>query len=329
MVMATSNKTDLLKLKAAAMAKKSKRPLEEDMDVELKAVLEKLNSDDDEVWFKGIVVLEEAARSSGEGTKILVDYFESSPDCTEILSSLQGETLRDNGKTRAVLQLLQTFMENRETEQLRSHVQRLATRLVRKLSKILASGLSLSNPRLSATVLTFISKITEVGVIQARDCWKRFSPHLNTISKLLEPPKDNAQSKHERDAAALRTRALQARGTLEATEHGGLMLAGDARDILKGEAVVAIVVPPRAPKSAAAKKARGVEPTAYPADDPLFETLRGWRRETAVTAKVPPYVIFHDSTLREIALHRPATMAVGARKLEAHGAALLALLRGA
>ena len=47
MVMATSNKTDLLKLKAAAMAKKSKRPLEEDMDVELKAVLEKLNSDDD------------------------------------------------------------------------------------------------------------------------------------------------------------------------------------------------------------------------------------------------------------------------------------------
>ena len=187
MVMATSNKTDLLKLKAAAMAKKSKRPLEEDMDVELKAVLEKLNSDDDEVWFKGIVVLEEAARSSGEGTKILVDYFESSPDCTEILSSLQGETLRDNGKTRAVLQLLQTFMENRETEQLRSHVQRLATRLVRKLSKILASGLSLSNPRLSATVLTFISKITEVGVIQARDCWKRFSPHLNTISKLLDP----------------------------------------------------------------------------------------------------------------------------------------------
>ena len=55
-----------------------------------------------------------------------------------------------------------------------------------------------------------------------------------------------------------------------------------------------------------------------------------------MTAKVPPYVIFHDSTLREIALHRPATMAelgtiqgVGARKLEAHGAALLALLRGA
>ena len=65
------------------------------------------------------------------------------------------------------------------------------------------------------------------------------------------------------DAPLLRplARALQARGTLEATEHGGLMLAGDARDILKGEAVVAIVVPPRAPNSAAAKKARGVEPT--------------------------------------------------------------------
>ena len=39
-------------------------------------------------------------------------------------------------------------------------------------------------------------------------------------------------------------RALQARGSLAQTEHGGLALDGDARDILKGEAGVHIVLPP-------------------------------------------------------------------------------------
>ncbi|MFX8782142.1 RQC domain-containing protein, partial [Acinetobacter baumannii] len=40
-------------------------------------------------------------------------------------------------------------------------------------------------------------------------------------------------------------RALQARGSLVATEHGGLMLGGDARAILKGEARVDVVLAPR------------------------------------------------------------------------------------
>ena len=130
-------------------------------------------------------------------------------------------------------------------------------------------------------------------------------------------------------------RALQARGSLEVNEHGGLMLAGDAREILKGEAPVAIVVPPATPRSNA-RKPRGAPIAPNPADDPLFEALRAWRRETAAEAKVPPYVIFHDSTLREIASHRPASLdqlgtiqGVGTRKLEAYGDALLTLLRGA
>ncbi len=33
----------------------------------------------------------------------------------------------------------------------------------------------------------------------------------------------------------------------------------------------------------------------------LFEALRGWRRDRAKEQGVPPYVIFHDSTLREVA----------------------------
>jgi ATP-dependent DNA helicase RecQ len=115
-------------------------------------------------------------------------------------------------------------------------------------------------------------------------------------------------------------RALQARGELVATEHGGLALGGAARAILKGERNVEIVVPPRRER-----KGRR-EGTTNPVGDPLFDALRELRRELAVAGQVPPYVIFHDATLREMALRRPTTLAglgqlpgVGAKKLEAYG----------
>ena len=121
------------------------------------------------------------------------------------------------------------------------------------------------------------------------------------------------------------SRALQARGSLVATEHGGLALGGDARAILKGDQSVEIVRP--APSGRKAR--RGQQETAValdPADATLFEALRALRRELAAEAQVPPYVIFHDATLREMAHLRPASHeelgaipGVGARKLEAYG----------
>jgi ATP-dependent DNA helicase RecQ len=126
-------------------------------------------------------------------------------------------------------------------------------------------------------------------------------------------------------------RALQARGTLVANEHGGLRLSGDAKAILKGEQRVDIVQPP--PKSErAGRKARNQ--AANPVGDPLFEALRELRRDLAAEAQLPPYVIFHDATLREMAAVRPASRAelgaingVGARKLEAYGDSFLAVIR--
>ncbi|QZD96412.1 DNA helicase RecQ [Qipengyuania gelatinilytica] len=116
-------------------------------------------------------------------------------------------------------------------------------------------------------------------------------------------------------------RALQARGDLVPTEHGGLALGGSAREILKGEREVAIVVPPKRQR----RGRRGGD-EANPVGDPLFEALRELRRELAAEAQVPPYVIFHDSTLREMMAARPSTMAemgqvggVGGKKLEAYG----------
>ena len=127
------------------------------------------------------------------------------------------------------------------------------------------------------------------------------------------------------------SRALQARGTLVATEHGGLKLGGEAKAILKGDQRVDIVQPP--PKSErASRKERNR--AANPVGDPLFDALRELRRELAAEAQLPPYVIFHDATLREIAAIKPASASelaevggVGARKLEAYGEAFLAVIR--
>ena len=126
-------------------------------------------------------------------------------------------------------------------------------------------------------------------------------------------------------------RALQARGTLISTEHGGLALGGDARAVLKGDKAVAIALPPQRKEK---RGKRGASAGSNPAGDPLFDALRALRRELAQQAGVPPYVIFHDATLREMAQLRPATLSalgevsgVGARKLEAYGDAFLTVIR--
>jgi ATP-dependent DNA helicase RecQ len=126
------------------------------------------------------------------------------------------------------------------------------------------------------------------------------------------------------------SRALQARGSLVANEHGGLRLGGDARAILKGEQPVTIVEPPKSGHARRRERNR----LANPVDDPLFEALRKLRRELAADARLPPYVIFNDATLREMAAVRPSTPAelgevngVGSRKLEAYGEAFLAVIR--
>lgn len=68
----------------------------------------------------------------------------------------------------------------------------------------------------------------------------------------------------------------------------------------------------------------------------LWEALRACRLALAQEAGVPPYVIFHDSTLREMLRVRPRTLGqfgtlpgIGERKLARFGEAFLAVLRAA
>ena len=69
-------------------------------------------------------------------------------------------------------------------------------------------------------------------------------------------------------------------------------------------------------------------------DRELFERLRGVRLQIARARGVPPYVIFHDTTLREMARVRPKTIdelhgirGIGARKAEDLGETFLAAIR--
>jgi ATP-dependent DNA helicase RecQ len=121
-------------------------------------------------------------------------------------------------------------------------------------------------------------------------------------------------------------RSLQARDALRADDYGGLSFGPGAKAILKGEERLVIAVPPKR-----IKRARGA--SADLPHDPLFEALRAWRRDRAKEQGVPPYVIFHDSTLRNVAASRPASLTalsaidgIGDTKLERHGESLLAAL---
>ncbi|NWE54507.1 DNA helicase RecQ, partial [Brevundimonas sp. P7753] len=67
-----------------------------------------------------------------------------------------------------------------------------------------------------------------------------------------------------------------------------------------------------------------------------FEVLRAWRRDRAAEQHVPPYVIFQDKTLVEIALSEPRNLdalgrisGVGAGKLERYGKGVLEALASA
>ncbi len=68
-------------------------------------------------------------------------------------------------------------------------------------------------------------------------------------------------------------------------------------------------------------------------DEVIFKRLRMWRADRAATDKIPPYMIAHDTMLKELAARRPqskqallAVKGMGANKFEKYGAELLAIL---
>jgi ATP-dependent DNA helicase RecQ len=129
-------------------------------------------------------------------------------------------------------------------------------------------------------------------------------------------------------------RQLVARGyiNVDLERFGALRLEEKCRPLLKGEEQIEL-------RRDTGKKVVARQTKTHLPDDidvGLWEALRECRRVCAEEQGVPPYVIFHDKTLREMAEQMPQNQrefgylsGVGERKLEKYGAAFLAVIQAA
>ncbi len=136
-------------------------------------------------------------------------------------------------------------------------------------------------------------------------------------------------------------RQLVAGGFLEADieAYGGLKLTALSRPVLRSETEVWLRRDNEVVKRKVSKVGRGSNAKeAYVAvsEDPLWYLLKDKRTELAREQGVPPYLIFHDSTLLEILNRQPKTLSemslingVGQAKLERYGDAFLQVLADA
>jgi ATP-dependent DNA helicase RecQ len=131
---------------------------------------------------------------------------------------------------------------------------------------------------------------------------------------------------------------LVAQGYLAQTdsEYPVLRVGPRGREVLRGFAEVKLRQPAVHKRDAGVPSSRNRGPVVAegPYDRTLFEALRAWRREEAQERGVPPYVIFSDRTLRELARLRPASRyelrgvyGIGDAKLEAFGDSVLRVLQ--
>jgi ATP-dependent DNA helicase RecQ len=116
---------------------------------------------------------------------------------------------------------------------------------------------------------------------------------------------------------------------------GGLALAPAAAEILRGTRTVRFRLDPRGPTRQSPKPDRKIAQTTEldPGARTLWDALRAWRLEEARRQELPPYVIFHDSTLLEVARRRPISLTslaiipgVGASKLERYGSVIIGMV---
>ena len=131
-------------------------------------------------------------------------------------------------------------------------------------------------------------------------------------------------------------RQLVANGYLRADPegYGALVLTEQCRSVLRGEEAMELRKDPERKASRRSSAAKAGPARSQHITDPAgWEALRAKRKELADEQGVPPFVIFHDTTLQELLERRPATLdemsqvsGVGAAKLERYGEIFLKVL---
>ena len=142
------------------------------------------------------------------------------------------------------------------------------------------------------------------------------------------------------DASTWRSvfRQLVARGlmSVDVEGFGSLKLTEASRSVLHGACEVHLRHDAAAPKKRRREPvARAARAALGPEHQALFDALRARRRELATAQGVPPYVIFHDTTLEAMAEQQPRTReefaalpGVGEKKLERYATAFIEVIEG-
>ncbi len=135
--------------------------------------------------------------------------------------------------------------------------------------------------------------------------------------------------------SAIRQLVVQGHLRVDPERYGALVLTPSSRGVLRGETPIRLrEEPPTARATPRTKKARTTLAAVPEADRALWDALRACRRDLAAAHNVPPYVIFHDSTLLQMIERRPRDATellelngVGQAKLERYGEQFLEVLR--
>ncbi len=117
------------------------------------------------------------------------------------------------------------------------------------------------------------------------------------------------------------------------TRYGVLGLSAAARPVLKGEKQVILGLPREAIKPVEKSKRRSG--AVDPLNQAMFDSLRALRKQIADAANMPPFVVFSDATLLEMATSKPrneremlSVTGVGEHKLNKYGTAFLSAING-
>ena len=172
-----------------------------------------------------------------------------------------------------------------------------------------------------------VAYLIDVLLGKANERITRFGHHLQTTFGIGKPLDE--QQWHSV------FRQLVARGlvVVDFESFGALRLAETCRPILRGEQKLMLRKDLRVEKEKGGKSAKAI-PKNKTANSLLWDALRNKRRELAEQQDVPPYVIFHDTSLMAMMETKPTTLAqmavltgVGKQKLERYGEQFLSVIR--